>query len=81
MVADSSLVMMPNFSKLRTVADVVSLHSPQQKHKRTVLYCTRNVEAFLEKTAIAYHPNSRKSAKFGWYVMTVFSKNATTLRV
>ena len=46
-------------------------------------YCasTRSVVAFLEKTAIAYHPNWRKNAKFWRYAIAVFSKNATTLRV
>ena len=35
---------------------------------------TRNVEAFLKKTAIAYHPNSRKSTKFWQYAIAVFFK-------
>ena len=31
----------------------------------SVFTCTRDVEAFLKKTAIAYHPNPRKGAEFG----------------
>ena len=46
------------------------------------MYCrTRNVEAFLEKTAIAYRQNVAFFLEFGWYAIAVFSKNATTLRV
>jgi len=43
--------------------------------------CTRNVEAFLKKTDIAYRPNPSKKAKFWWYAISVFFKNASTLRV
>ena len=42
---------------------------------------TRNVEAFLEKTAIAYRQNVAFFLEFGWHAIAVFSKNATTLRV
>ena len=42
---------------------------------------TRNVEAFLEKTAIAYRQNMAFFLEFGWHAIAVFSKNATTLRV
>ena len=42
---------------------------------------TRDVEAFLKKTAIAYHLNSRKSTKFWRYAIAVFFKNASTARV
>jgi len=42
---------------------------------------TRNVEAFLKKTDIAYRPNPSKKAKFWWYAISVFFKNASTLRV
>lgn len=41
---------------------------------------TRNVEAFLEKAAIAYRPNSRQSGQFWPYTITVFSKKTSTLR-
>jgi len=60
------------------------LYQPIAKphHSRALnLMCTRNVEAFLEKTDIAYHPNWRKSGKFWRYAIAVFSKNASTLRV
>jgi len=42
---------------------------------------TRNVEAFLEKTAIAYRQNLALFLENGWYAIAVFSKNALTLRV
>jgi len=42
---------------------------------------TRNVEAFFKKTDIAYHPNPSKKSRFGWYTISVFFKNASTLRV
>ena len=35
---------------------------------------TPSVEAFLKKTTIAYHPNSRKSAKFWLHAIAVFFK-------
>lgn len=38
MVAENSLVMIPNSSKLCTVANVVSLRNPPQKHRHIVLY-------------------------------------------
>ena len=43
--------------------------------------CTRNVEAFLEKTAIAYCQNLAFFLKFKWYAIAVFCKNASILRV
>jgi len=43
--------------------------------------CTRDVEAFLKKTAIAYRPNPSKKAEFWWYAVAVFFKNASTSRV
>jgi len=42
---------------------------------------TRGVEAFLKKTAIAYGPDPSKKAKFWWYAIAVFFKNASTPRV
>ena len=42
---------------------------------------TRNVEAFLEKTAIAYRQNLALFLENGWYAIAVVSKNASTLRV
>ena len=46
-----------------------------------VLKYTRNAEAFLEKTAIAYSQNLAFFLEFGWYAIPVFSNNASTLRV
>jgi len=43
--------------------------------------CTRGVEAFLKKTAIAYGGDPSKNAKFWWYAIAVFFKNASTPRV
>ena len=40
--------------------------------------CTRGVEVFLKKTAIAYHQNSDFLLGFGRYAI---SKNASTSRV
>ena len=54
---------------------------PDPPHTHALTSSTRSVEAFLEKTAIAYHPFSRKSAKFWRYAIAVFFKNASTLRV
>jgi len=42
---------------------------------------TRGVEAFLKKTAIAYGRDPSKKAKFWWYAIAVFFKNASTPRV
>jgi len=44
-------------------------------------YCTRNVEAFLKKTDIAYRSNQSEKDKFWWHAIAVFFKNASTLRV
>jgi len=41
---------------------------------------TRDVEAFLKKTAIAYHQNSAFLLGFGRYAIAVFFKNASTSR-
>ena len=46
-----------------------------------MLKYTRNVEAVLEKTAIAYRQNLAFFLEFGWYAIAVFSKDASTLRV
>ena len=42
---------------------------------------TRGVEAFLKKTAIAYHQNSAFLLVFGRYAIAVFLKNDSTSRV
>ena len=42
---------------------------------------TRGVEAFLKKTAIASGRDPSKKAKFWWYAIAVFFKNASTPRV
>ena len=42
---------------------------------------TRGVEAFLKKTAIAYHQNPVLLLGFGGYAITAFFKNASTSRV
>jgi len=44
-------------------------------------YRTRNVEASLKKTDIAYHQNLAFLLGFGRYAISVFFKNASTLRV
>jgi len=43
--------------------------------------CTRNVGAFLKKTAISYHPNQIKKGNFWWYTVAVLFKNVSTLPV
>jgi len=45
------------------------------------LRSTRNVEASLKKTDIAYHQNLAFLLGFGRYAISVFFKNASTLRV
>jgi len=47
----------------------------------SLLVRTRGVEAFLKKTAIAYGGDPSKKAKFWWYAIAVFFKNASTPRV
>ena len=42
---------------------------------------TRGAQAFLKKTAIAYHQNSAFLLGFGRYAIAVFFKNASTSRV
>jgi len=78
--APSSLEQRPLLAKIRTTKDITGRHvATKRVPARSTT--TRSVEAFLEKTAIAYHPNLRKSATFWWYAIAVFSKNASTLRV
>jgi len=78
---------MPLNHSVRTIGEPLSLSDRFhpidifRSPKQVSLYSTRNVEAFLEKTAIAYRQNLALFLENGWYAIAVFSKNASTLPV